>query len=301
MSAQSTISFNCSACGKCCNSPPAMTLAELFQHAATFLGCLTIGKVKRLHAGARIAAGDGFHVLDAPDAQALSALRTALLYDADPLGRSEYVFSIGIQGLDYPSAQRCPALSDEGLCRIHDQGKPAMCSVVPLDPLLPDRLQHSVLRSRLASASFIGAQCLQEGEQPGFAPLVRFDRVVDQAYEHDLSRRRDDLARERANWGNGVFALLKKELFDGRGDARQIPVDGYLSLPLAPVLAIVASADEASRLRCAAFIDSQLALIDAMIAAAMARKVSTDRATTAQLRTYAQAYLRQRELLSREI
>ena len=76
---------------------------------------------------------------------------------------------------------------------------------------------------------------------------MRFDRVVDLTYERDLARRRDDLARERAQWCNGVLALLKKELFDGPGDARRIPADGYLSLPLAPVLAIVASIDEASR------------------------------------------------------
>ena len=276
-----------------------MTLAELFQHAGTFLGCLTIGKVPRLKAGSRISAGSALHALDATDAHALTELRTALLYDADPLGRSQDVYSIGIQGLDYAAAQRCPALSDDGLCRIHGEGKPAMCSVVPLDPLLPDRLQHTVLRNRLASASFIGAQCLKDGEEAGFAPLVRFDRVVDLTYERDLARRRDDLARERAQWGNGVFALLKKELFDLRGDARQIPADGYLSLPLAPVLAIVASVDEESRVRCVDFIDRQLALIDAMIAAAMARKLSADRATTAQLRTFAQAYLRQRGLLQR--
>ena len=41
------VGFRCSACGRCCNSPPAMTLDELFHHERRFIGCLTVRIVER--------------------------------------------------------------------------------------------------------------------------------------------------------------------------------------------------------------------------------------------------------------
>ncbi len=37
-----SIFFGCSACGKCCNSPPRLLLPELFRHRARFLGLLGV-------------------------------------------------------------------------------------------------------------------------------------------------------------------------------------------------------------------------------------------------------------------
>ena len=37
--------FGCSACGKCCDSPPRLFLPELFQHQARFVGCLGLRRV----------------------------------------------------------------------------------------------------------------------------------------------------------------------------------------------------------------------------------------------------------------
>ena len=34
--------FGCSACGRCCNSPPALTLDELLHHASRFVGCVAV-------------------------------------------------------------------------------------------------------------------------------------------------------------------------------------------------------------------------------------------------------------------
>ena len=38
------MSFRCTACGRCCNSPPALTLAELFAHEGRFVGCLAVSR-----------------------------------------------------------------------------------------------------------------------------------------------------------------------------------------------------------------------------------------------------------------
>ncbi|WP_408249296.1 hypothetical protein [Paraburkholderia xenovorans] len=50
-------SFACTACGKCCNSPPAMSLPELFRQRDRFIGCLAIGRVPRRRIGERVRVG----------------------------------------------------------------------------------------------------------------------------------------------------------------------------------------------------------------------------------------------------
>jgi hypothetical protein len=69
-------------------------------------------------------------------------------------------------------------------------------------------------------------------------------------------------------------------------------------LPLVPVLAVLAAEGDAMREQCVQYIDSQLALIDDAVDNALARKRPEDRAGTAQLRSFAQAYARQRTLLA---
>jgi Fe-S-cluster containining protein len=306
-----TVGFHCNACGKCCNSAPAMSVPELFAHRERFIGSLAVARVPRLAAGGRIAEGNGTRTLDDADAADLATLRAALFHESGGRGTGDLV-SLVTQGLDYPSLGRCPALGADGGCAVHGEGKPAMCSVVPLDPHLPDRLQRGVLLNRRASGAYLGATCIvPEGETPGvetpgvatpgatapYRPLVRHDRVVDAGYHADLQRRRDDLVQEKARWGRAVFGMLEREFASGA--ARLPGGDGYLVLPLAPVLAVLAAESPAMRAACVAYIDAQLALIDASVAAALARKRPEDRALTAQLRGFAQVYARQRPLLAR--
>jgi hypothetical protein len=73
--------------------------------------------------------------------------------------------------------------------------------------------------------------------------------------------------------------------------------DAYLVLPLAPVLAVLAAEDDTMREQCVQYIDAQLALIGETVNSALARKRPEDRPGTAQLRSFSQAYTRQRTLL----
>ncbi|MEO7493473.1 MAG: hypothetical protein ABIT83_04435 [Massilia sp.] len=288
--ADGDIGFHCNACGKCCNSPPAMSVPELMRHGDRFIGSLTVGRVKRLVAGSRIAEGGSFHQLDAGEAADLSALRGRLFHDPDD--RSGFDVTLLTQAFDYSSLARCPALADDGGCAIHGEGKPLMCRVVPLDPYLPDSLQHSVLVNRRASAAFMGAECISSGIDATYQPLVQYRSLRDAGYRDDLQQRRSSLVDEKRDWGGAVFSMLKNELRQSRQSD-----DGYLVLPLAPVLAVLAAQSEAMRARCVDYIDSQLALIDAAITVALERRHSADREVTAQLRAFAQAYSRQRPLL----
>jgi Fe-S-cluster containining protein len=293
----STIGFHCNACGKCCNTAPAMSVPELFRHRDRFIGSLAVGRARRLAPGVRIAEGEGAHLLDEEDAAELAALQDAVYHQPVAARRAAHVVSLVTQAFEYPSPGRCPALAGDGNCMIHREDKPLMCRVVPLDPYLPDRLQRSVLINRRSSAAYLGASCIEPGTEPPYRPLVQHKRVADPAFGADLQRRRAELAQEKQRWGAAVFGMLEKELNHGQG-AQRFGDDAYLLLPLVPVLAVLAAEGETMRAQCVEYIDFQLALIDAAIGRALARKRPEDRAATAQLRSFAQAYARQRPLLA---
>ncbi|MEO5795727.1 MAG: YkgJ family cysteine cluster protein [Rhodoferax sp.] len=249
-----TISFACSACGKCCNSPPMMTVPELFHHENLFVGTL----------GVRPGAAGAFDLVT--------------------------------QGLDYPANGACPARGPEGLCNIHHHHKPAMCRTVPLDPFHTDATQHQVLLHRHTGAGYIGAECIAPGEREDMAVLVANGAVVDPGYRQQLHTHRQLLAEERDLWGTAVTHMLRGQV----PPAPQGGSGGMLTLPLVPILSVLAAWSEACRLRCLRYVQQQCALLDRQIGLALQRKREQDRAVTAEFRTYAAAYRRLAEALARD-
>ncbi|OLL32277.1 hypothetical protein BTH42_07455 [Burkholderia sp. SRS-W-2-2016] len=288
-----TFSFSCTACGQCCNSPPSMTLAELFRHPDRFIGCIAIGRVARRRPGDRLRVGGYETVLDDSDCAEFDALGEALLY------RAGDTFSIVAQGFDYPSLARCPALADDGRCAIHLHGKPLTCEVVPLDPLVPDSLQYLVLAERARSAVYLGSACIQEGKRDDAPLLVDQGHVADRDAREALARRRRALELEREVWTQAVFDALRADLFDSPAALARIPSGGFLTISLVPALLTVAAASERSRQLCIDYIDSQLRLIERSIAQALTRRRLDDRPVTQQLRGFANAYRHAKERLER--
>lgn len=288
--------FGCTSCGKCCNSPPAMALPELFRHRDLFVGCLAISRTPRRRSGERIRLGRVDHVLSATEAAACDTLGETLLHGAG--NRHGVFFNLVAQGYDYPSLARCPALQDDGLCAIHASGKPLQCTVVPLDPLLPDSLQHLALAGRSIGAAYIGADCIQAGAPGGMAVLVGDGVIHDAAASEVIARRRWMLAQEHELWGCAVFASLRRELFDAPDVLARIPADGFLSMSIAPALLAVAGISERCRQLSLAYIDSQLVLIEKKIAEALLRRRLDERPHTRELRGFSDAYLRARAVLA---
>ncbi|ASW02931.1 hypothetical protein CJU94_25330 [Paraburkholderia aromaticivorans] len=285
-------SFACTGCGKCCNSPPTMSLPELFCHRGRFIGCLAIGRVPRRRIGDRVRAWGHETVLDAADIAAFDSIAHTLLY------RAGDTFSIMSQGYDYPSLARCPALAEDGRCAIHLSGKPLTCEVVPLDPLVPDQLQHLVLAGRNQSASYIGANCIQEGERTDATLMIAQGEIKDANARDALARRRRELEREREVWGHAVFESLRKDLFESPAALARIAPGGFLTISIVPALLAVAGMSAHCRQLCLNYIDSQLALIDRSIAQALLRRRLEDRPVTQELRGFAQAYYRAKALLA---
>ncbi|HMJ15776.1 MAG TPA: hypothetical protein VK524_30375 [Polyangiaceae bacterium] len=126
----SEFSFHCSACGKCCNSPPQAALPELFQHQQRFIGCLTVRR------------------MPAAQTRDTDALFRRVLH---PVSSGREWIQLATQAYD-DQRERCPALADDGRCALHHDRKPAVCAVVPLEAWLPDSAQAGILRTRRQQA-----------------------------------------------------------------------------------------------------------------------------------------------------
>ncbi|AOJ34250.1 flagellin N-methylase [Burkholderia metallica] len=289
----------CNACGRCCNSAPTLSLRELFRHRDRFVGALTIGRVPKQRIGERWRAGHPGHALDAEDVAACDALAQRLFHRTG--GAEGEWIALTLQGYDYPSLGRCAALADDGRCSVHAD-KPSICGAVPLDPMLPDRLQSRVLAARRDDAAWLGADCIVEtaGARSSVdasfpIPLVTAGQVADRAA---LDACRDALAFERAVWRDAVFASLVGGGQDVRHALARLAPGGYLTVSIVPVLFAVASVSVHCRALCMAFIDAQRALIERSVEAALARRHADDRPATRELRGFAQALERARHALA---
>jgi Fe-S-cluster containining protein len=249
---QAEWSHHCSACGKCCNSPPELSLAELFRHRNTFFGCLTVQRLRRppAHDPALTSA------FDALAGQLWHRLPSALIDTDDVL--------LATRGFDLGLSDRCPALDEEQRCTLHDRAKPAVCRVVPLDALAPDSAQHLVLHSRRTQARYFGSDCIQPGVRPGFDLITRRLSVVDDVARSALAERRRDLALERRTWGDAVFRLLRAELFASPAALERLPSAGFMTLSIVPVLLVLAR-DSALRLQCLEYLAAQAQLAERLL------------------------------------
>ena len=289
----------CNACGRCCNSAPTLSLRELFRHRHRFVGALTIRRVPKRRIGERWQAGGREHTLDADDVAAADALADRLFHRGGGV-HGEWL-ALTLQGYDYPSLGRCAALADDGRCGVH-ANKPSICRAVPLDPMLPDRLQSRVLVARRDDAAWLGANCIVEagsgqsaGERAFPIPLVTAGQVADRAA---LDAHRDALVFERAVWRDAVFASLTDGGHDVRHALSRLAPGGYLTVSIVPVLLAVAPISARCRALCIDLIDAQLAMIGTRIEAALARRRADDRPATSELRGFAQALERARRALA---
>lgn len=284
LAAPAAIDFHCHACGRCCNSAPQLTLAEMFKWDTRFIGALRIKVREVWRAGQRL--GGARHAsrpLANEDITADALLGQSLAFDL-PGGRR---LQLSLTGIDYPSLARCPQLQADGLCALHSEGKPVMCATVPLDPWLPDRLQDVVLHRRSAGGpEDLGADCLRASQAPGiqpleFRPLWRDGQIVDTHYRAQLGLQRRDLAQERRLWGQALFAQLQRDMA-----LAALPQGQEIVLPLAPLLLHLAGHSEHCHGRVRLFLLRQITLIEQGIASAMTRRHAADRPFTEQLRQH---------------
>ena len=178
-----------------------------------------------------------------------------------PMGTSGYRLLLATHAYD-DGTERCPALESDGSCGIQNDRKPALCSAVPLDPLAPIDRQHKVLARRATQAAFFGSNCVVSGTSaalraPTALPLISDGRVTAAARE-SLETSWRQLELDRRFWGEAVFRLLPGELLE----SSLVPVDGFLSISIVPVLMVVARISDGCRQRCLGYLDAQVRAID---------------------------------------
>jgi len=255
------VSFHCSRCGACCNSAPQLSVPELFHHQRRFVGCLTLRRVERLRPGSR---WGGAAVVTEADGTAFDAFVPSYLHTARGPERPELVW-LAAQAYDEPGLGRCPALGADNLCGVQDDSKPLGCRSVPLEPLLPDALQLQILTQRAAEAAYMGANCITLGRTKGVPVLATQNEVVDTDARRALDERRQALALERRLWGDAVFEILRQEIFDHPDRVANLPAGGYLSLSLAPALAVISATSQPVRRRVVEYLSAQIELLAAIL------------------------------------
>jgi hypothetical protein len=272
--------FECSACGKCCNSPPAATFDELLIHEQRFIGCLSIRRAPAPPSG-----GAG-----ASDAAGAGAVREwHALQQALPGSGAAPLLRIATRAYDYPSLGRCTALLADGRCAIHGDHQPGVCAAVPLDAAWPDALQPIVLHRRRVEASYFGANCIREaGEDSGDAPLLDAGAIVDLGYRDAVERLRRTWADEADDWGGRLVALFAPQLASTL-QGRSISA-GELTLSLVPVLALRSARSPADAARCRRYAQAQIELINEAIGLALTRRYAPDRPVTDELRRFSRQY-----------
>lgn len=261
--------FECSACGKCCDSAPVLGLPELFRGQERFLGCLGIRRVRRFRVGETVGHGRGPRALEPDDVAALEAIARRCLHRtrSGPLGDDVL---LALHGFDEPGLGRCPALGEDARCTLHGEQKPLECRAVPLDPLIPDRLQGLVLDARADEPVFSGAGCLTRAPRAGALQLVddaRFS-VADLDARSALRARREALAFEKRFWAKAVFERLERDLFAHPSRFGQVPFRGFLVMSAAPAVLTIAAASGRVRRRCREFVERQIALGERRLASA---------------------------------
>jgi hypothetical protein len=219
------------------------------------------------------------------DCDASSELADALLHRL-PGGLHAEDILLATQGFSVGPSEPCPALGSDMRCTVHEDRKPATCSVVPLEALVPDRLQHVVLAERRGEATYLGADCIVPGSRPDFVRLTHRLAVVDENAKESLVRRRRDLADEKRWWGESVFRMLQRDLFANAAALARVPESGSLVMAIAPVLMVLAAVSSRCRERCLAYIDAQIVLIEETLRLALANERLADRRETEQLRAF---------------
>jgi Fe-S-cluster containining protein len=218
-----------------------MSLPELFHHQRRFIGCLALRRVRT----------------GAPPARDTIELAARILH---PFADSGDHLLLAAQAYDDGVSGRCPALSPDGGCSIHADRKPALCSAVPLEPLLSDSQQGLVLSKRARDAAFLGANCLKPGAPAGSLPLLEASVPTAQS-RAALEQRRAELAQDKGFWGDAVYRTLPAELFS----CERVPTNGLLTLSIVPAVGVIARFSEACRLRCCEYLLAQATLIESTL------------------------------------
>jgi Fe-S-cluster containining protein len=254
-----TIRFACTACGKCCNDTPTMSVVEAFELADVFLA----GPVLRF-----------------------SPLREDIYKTGHPVMADEGSrFPVYVELHCKPIAwtrhnRRCPVLQDDNTCGIYDR-RPGVCRVVPFDlHLRPDLVSKAPIAGE-ELARRLGFECDWSEQAP---VVVGPDGFVDPSYRADYERAREDVAKSHS-----LLRFIPSEVVMGALQATKRHMRGGQPVGDVPVFfpVLVAAAVAAGFFgigRAREILEAQIRVADALEEAALRRRDQDERGTTKDVR-----------------
>ncbi len=287
--------FACTACGKCCNTPPETTVLEAIGLGDTFVANLVykLSRVPRQgnEVGSRdlVMEGDFAGIDRDLYTREVGAIvrRAGVRVGAEP--GWDVFLTISVRPWTYASAVACPALDvTNGHCLVHER-RPTTCKSVPLGYDVPDALLVPAYRAVVARGKeLLGYAC----DTSTSAPVLLQDGVL---VSDEYRAAREEGAK--LDEGNRALAerLLRSKLLPsprdvlgamGRGS--QVTVTFFGAAIEAHLAGLV---DESSLL---GFFEAQERVIAREVDAAMARKIKSERDMTTQLRKLGDTYAKLR-------
>jgi Fe-S-cluster containining protein len=254
-----SIRFACTACGKCCNDTPMMSVVEAFELADVFLA----GPVLRF-----------------------SPLREDIFHTGHPvLEDGDSRFPVYVELHCKPIAWtrhngRCPVLRGDNRCGIYDR-RPGVCRFVPFDlHLRPDLVSRAPIAGE-ELARRLGFECDWSERAP---VVVAPEGVVDASYRADYESARRDVTKSHA-----LIRFIPSEVVVGalqaakRNSRGGKPVgDVPVFFPVLVAAAVAAGFFDTDRAR--EILEAQVGVADALEAAAIRRKDKDERGTTKDVR-----------------
>lgn len=294
------VHFGCTACGKCCDTPPIVTIGESFALMADFILAVQLsGPV----ADARLAADDPAaiaYMMTRAHLQALGAETMALRMG--PMEQFETTLHVSATAIRAGEGDPCPKLADDGRCTIYER-RPQRCRSVPFDYWLPEaatvaqgsqRLEAAVARGWLCDLSDTAPVVAEAGQlAPGahrdayLAGLAQMRRqnaplgLLAAHFQQELTNSPEKIRGVVATLNsNGTLQYPYADMLEALHGFKRLHADPSVEMPDDPAsLELLASLPSME-----AFLLAQIPLIEAAIASNQQRQRSQDRAVTARLR-----------------
>lgn len=137
--------FSCNGCGKCCDSPPQLSIREMYEHLDDFvLFASIVSQPVDIPASSRIS--DIRLDIGRMISQKSVELGSITFFPVDQYGREGPEMLANVSGVVHKqSDSRCPALGVDNRCSIYDT-RPNTCRYVPGQHLLPRGRQDMIFR-----------------------------------------------------------------------------------------------------------------------------------------------------------
>lgn len=276
-------SLNCTKCGECCNSGPAILASEFSHYKDKFIFGIKFNTLKKAALATALA--------DALESEQEAAWQhLAARYRTFSIGGVEHL----LQAIPYDcgynaggQGKGCPQLLPSGSCSLYED-RPTICRSLPADPSLPESLQSLAMNrfGRIYKCVTVAENVEGVGVWQDAKLLAPFKTSWDKfsAAEIDVQ---NQLAHMAATGALGTPRLEHMAI---------APNGAVFASSIVPWLAakIVLQGDQALRALASdeanSILESQLCLIDMEVKAALSRKNLSDRKTTERLRKWADDY-----------